>query len=438
MVAAKFALVFGLILLNGVFAMSELAILSARRSRLQRRAAAGSAGARIALELADDPTRLLSTVQIGITLIGILAGALGGTAIAATLADYLVELDVAQAVAEPLALFSIVVVLTYLSLVVGELAPKRFALANADAIASRVAPAIMIIARLAYPAVRLLELSTEGLLRLLRIPSHGRARVTDDEISALVAEGAQQGLIQPAEQEMFEEVLRLADRPVHTIMTHRRDLVWLDLADSAAELRAKIGDSEHSRFPVGDGDLRHCLGYVRTRDIVDKLLVGKPLYLKELLRKPLTVPRELSTLELMSMFRRARPHLAVVTDEYGTALGIVTPTDILETIAGSLARETLVNAQVFRRQDGSWLVDAQMEVQALERVLGAGGLAARPEFITLAGLILEHLGHIPQVGDVLIVNRWRLEIVDRDGHRIDKVMISALPPEGGTTQIRDT
>jgi putative hemolysin len=426
MAAIELALVLGLILLNGFFAMSELAIVSARRIRLQQRADAGSHGAAVALELSDNPTRFLSTVQIGITLIGILAGAFSGATIAEQAAARMVERGVATAVAEPLALGMVVRVLTFLSLVVGELVPKRFALAHADAIASHVAPAIKLTASITHPAVTLLQWSTEAVLRVLGVPSQGRAPVTDEEINALIAEGARQGAIQPAERQMVAEVLRLADRPVRTIMTHRRDVVWLDTSDSAADVRRKIANTGYSRFPICDGELDKLLGYVRTRAIVDQLLGGGPLDLKSLLHEPLTVSPELSTLELMAMFRRARPHLAVVADEYGTVLGVVTPADLLETIAGELAEEVAELPQVVGREDGSWLVDAQIELQSLEHALGIGGLATGPEFMTLAGLILEKLGRIPRPGEVLVVNGWRLEVVDLDGHRIDKVILVRL------------
>jgi putative hemolysin len=426
MVTLEIALVFGLILLNGFFAMSELAIISARRARLQQRADAGSRGARVALELSDNPTRFLSTVQIGITLIGILAGAFSGATLAEKLGLQLTDYGLAQNVTEPLALAIVVIGVTFLSLVIGELVPKRFALQHADAIASVVAPAIKLLARLTHPAVALLQLSTESTLRLLGIRSHRPARVTDEEINALIAEGTQQGVIRPIERAMVEEVLRLADRPVRTIMTHRRDIVWLDVADTVDDIRRKIADTGYGRFVVCDGGLDNVLGYVRTRAIVDRLLDGAPLDLRSMVRDPLIVSPALDTLELMAMFRRARPHLALVVDEYGTVLGIATPADVLETIAGNLADDVLASPHAVQRDDGSWLVDAQIELQDLERALGAGGLATGPGFMTLAGLILERLGRIPQLDEVIVVNGWRLEVVDLDGHRIDKVIVSAL------------
>jgi putative hemolysin len=406
--------------------MSELAIVSARRARQQQRAESGSRGARVDLELSDDPTRFLSTVQIGITLVGILAGAFSGATIAENFAVDLERFGLSPAVAEPLALIGVVLTLTFLSLVVGELVPKRIALAHADAIAAHVAPTIRSIARAAHPAVATLRWSTEGVATLLGVGANNRNVVTDEEINSLIAEGTQQGVIQPAERAMVEEVLRLADRPVRTIMTHRTAIAWLDVHDSADMIRQKIAEDGFSRFPVCEGDLDHCLGYVRMRDIADRLLAGQPLDLAALVREPLTVSENLKALDLMVMFRRAKPHVAFVADEYGSILGIVTPTDVLETITGEFADGTSSSSQVMRREDGTWLVDAQIEIHDLERALEGGGLAMGSQFTTLAGLILSRLGGIPQAGEVVIVNQWRLEVVDVDANRIDKVIISRL------------
>ena len=259
--------------------------------------------------------------KLGLLLIGILAGAFSGATIAEEFAARLVEKGMAPDFAEPLAIGLVVIVLTFLTLVVGELVPKRVALLHADAIAVHVAPIIKWVARLTHPFVTLLQISTEGVLRVFGIRSNGSTAVTDEEINALVAEGAHQGAIDPAERQMVAEVLRLADRPVRTIMTHRRDLVWLDVTDSSKDVRTKIADTGYSRFLVCDGGLDNCLGYVRTRAIVDRLLDEAPLDLASLVREPLRVSPELKTLELVGRFRRARPHVALVIDEYGTTLG---------------------------------------------------------------------------------------------------------------------
>ncbi len=426
MITLEIALVLLLLLLNAFFAMSELAILSARRARLQQRADTGSAGAAVALALSDNPTRFLSTVQIGITLVGILAGAFSGATIAEHFAALLGRYGILPGAAEPLALGIVVLILTFLSLVIGELVPKRIALAHADAIATRVAPIVNQIARAAHPAVVVLQWATENTARLLGVGSRNRAAVTDEEINSLIAEGTQQGIIHPAEKAMLEEVLRLADRPVRTIMTHRTAIVWLDVNDPAEIIREKIAAGGFSRFPVCEADLDHCLGYVRMRDIADRLLADEPLDLASLVREPLMISENLKTLDLMTKFRRARPHVALVADEYGTILGIVTPTDVLETITGEFVDGPESAWQIVQREDGSWLVDAQIELHELERSLAGGGLAMSTEFTTLAGLILGTLRRIPHPGEVVIVNQWRLEVVDIDVNRIDKVLITRL------------
>jgi putative hemolysin len=289
-----------------------------------------------------------------------------------------------------------------------------------------VAPIINLIARITHPAVAVLQWATETTARIFGVGSGSRTAVTDEEINSLVAEGTQQGIIHPAERAMVAEVLRLADRPVRTIMTHRTDIVWLDVDDPLEVIREKIAAGGFSRFPVCQGNLDQTLGYVRMRDIADRLLANETLQLAALVREPLMISESLKALDLMVMFRRARPHVAFVADEYGTILGIVTPTDVLETITGEFAEGPDSASQAARREDGSWIVDAQIELHDLELALGAGGLAMGTEFTTLAGMILGTLGRIPQIGEVIIVNQWRLEVVDLDGNRIDKVIISRL------------
>jgi magnesium and cobalt exporter, CNNM family len=424
MLAAQVLLVLGLIALNGFLAMSELAIVCARRARLQRRAASGSRGARIAIELANNPTRFLSTVQIGITLIGIVAGAVGGAMVSGHVAVWLIEAGVEQRFAEPLSIGGVVVVLTFLSLVVGELVPKRIALINADGIASAVAPTIVVLSRVAHPLVSCLQISIDAMLRLFGVRSLTRAPVTDEEINALVEEGADEGSIDPAERQMVEQVLKLADRPVRTIMTRRQDIVWLEVNDTEEAVRTKIADNGYSRLLVCEETLDNCLGYVRARALVDKLIERTPLDLRSLIREPLRVNAELKTLVLMARFRRARPHLALVTDEYGTTLGLATPADVMESIAGQLPDGAVEQPQVIRRDRDSWLVDARVELHDLERAVGAGGLATKWPFMTLAALVLEHLKRIPLIGEVIMVDDWRLEVIAVDSNRIERVLLS--------------
>jgi putative hemolysin len=333
---------------------------------------------------------------------------------------------VEQRLAQPLSIGGVVIVLTFLSLVVGELVPKRIALLNPDGIASAVARTIAVLSSVAHPVVSFLEISTDAVLRALGMKSVERAPVTDDEINALVGEGAEQGSIDPAERQMVEQVLRLADRPVRTIMTRRRDIVWLDVHDAEEAVRTKLADNAYSRLLVCDETLDNCLGYVRARALVDRLIEQAPLELRSLIREPLRVTPELKTLVLMARFRRARPHLALVTDEYGTTLGLVTPADVMESIGGHLPEDAAGEPRVMRRDRNSWLVDAGIELHELERAVGAGGLATKHPFMTLAGLLLEHFRRIPLVGEVMVADGWRLKVMAIDGNRITRVLASRL------------
>jgi putative hemolysin len=413
--------------MNGFFSMSELAIICARRATLQQRADIGSRGARVALELADNPTRFLSTVQIGITLIGVVAGAFGGAAIAGRVAARLVEAGVEMRFAQPLSIGGVVVIIAFLSLVLGELVPKRIALINPDAIASAVAPTIALLSRVAHPVVSFLQASTEAVLRLFGAGPWARPVVTDEEINALLQQGADQGSIDPAERSMVEQVLRLADRPVRTIMTRRQNIVWLDVRDDEEAVRRRIAGNGYSRLLVCDQTLDNCLGYVRSGALVDRLLDQSPLELSSLICEPLRVSPGHKTLELMTQFRLARPHLALVTDEYGTTLGLVTPADVMEAIAGQLPNDLIARPRVIPHERDSWIVDAQIELHDLERTLHAGRFPTQHPFMTLAGFLLEAFKSIPAGGEVVIMNGWRLEVMDVDDKRIDRVLVSRLP-----------
>jgi len=422
-------IVLALILLNGFFALAELAIVSAPRSLLKARATAGSQGAAAALALADEPTRFLSTVQVGITLIGIFAGAFGGATIAERLAATLNESPTFAPWADEISFGLVVIIITALSLVLGELVPKRIALAYPLRIAARVARPLAWMARLGAPVVNLLELATEGVVRALGLQRAQRRRITDEDITALIAEGTEQGTVAPFERQMLEEVLALADRPVHTVMTHRSDIRWLDVATPPEDVRELIAAQPFGRLLVGHGGLDDVLGYVRIRDIVDALLDGGPFDLRALVREPLYVPESLKVLDLLSRFRLARPHLALVVDEYGTLEGLVTPTDLLETVVGELPDEGASGAPAAeQRPDGSWVLDGRVELADAERLLALGALARRQRFSSLAGYLLDEFGRVPAEGDGVTVGRWRIEILRMTGHRIDKVVARPLAP----------
>jgi len=428
-VALEILTVLALMVLNGFLAMSEMALVSSRRGRLEQMAAQGNRGAQVAAGLIDDPTRFLSTVQVGITLVGILAGAFSGATLGGHLAGTLRELGVAPTTADTLAISGVVLAITYLSLIVGELVPKRLALANPEAIASRVAAPMMLVARVASPLVWLLRVSTNGLLRLLGASGEPGSRVTEDEIRALLAEGAEAGVVKRAEKEMIEGIMRIADRPVRNVMTPRVDVAWLDAGDPAEVVRREIVEGGHTRYPVCRGDLDEVVGVLHLRRLVGHQDGDGELDLEALAEPPLMVHEGTPTIRVVELFRQTPVHMGIVLDEYGAVEGIVTPADILGAIAGDLSEGRRDDvAEAVRRDDGSWLVDGRMDVHRVERLLGVGGMGRDNEYTTLAGFVLWELGRMPRVGQSFAWRDFRFEVVDLDGRRIDKVLIE---PVGG-------
>lgn len=418
--------ILALILLNGFLAMAELAVVSSRRSRLEQMAREGRRGARVAADLLDDPTRFLSTVQVGITLVGILAGAISGATLGGHLARRLVALGVPPGTADTLAIGGVVLAITYLSLIAGELVPKRLALADPERVAARVAPPMALISRVAGPLVWVLRVSTNGVLRLLGLGVESGARVSEDEIRALLAEGAQAGVVKRAEKEMIEGIMRVADRPVRGIMTPRLEVAWLDLADSPELLRRKIAKAGHTRYPVCRGKLDEVVGILHLRRLVGRDL-GRGFDLQALLDPPLMVHEGTPVLRLIELFRESTVHMAIVLDEYGTVEGIATPADIMGAIAGDLPEgRAHAVAEAVRRDDGSWLVDGRMEIHRVERLLGAGEMSRDDEYSTLAGFVLWELGRMPRVGESFVWRGLRFEVVDLDGRRIDKVLVARV------------
>lgn len=418
------AVVVGLILVNGFFAMSELAVVSARRGRLQHMADTGIAGARAALRLVDDPAGFLATVQIGITLVGILAGAYSGATLAEPLASVLTDLGWPDASAGTVAFAMVVVGITYLSLTVGELVPKRVALVHAERIATLVGPPMTMISRIGAPIVWLLRTSTDFVLRLLRVGAAQRAAVTEEEVRAMIAEGAALGVFQPAERDLIEGVLRIADEPVRAIMVPRRDIVWLNAEDPPEDIHERVLGHGHSRYLVARGRLDDVYGVVHTKDMLDQVRRTGRLDLDGIVREPVYVGDTMPVLALLDRFRTVPVHLAVVLDEHGALEGLVTPMDILKGIAGHLPEhEGIEEPHAVQRDDGSWLLDGRMPVFAAERTLGLGGMDTG-DYETLAGFVLHRLGHLPVIGETFVWSGWRFEVVDMDGRRIDRVLAS--------------
>lgn len=429
---ADLGIVLGLVLLNGFFAMAEMALVAARRGKLRSLAEDNKRGARLALRLAEDPGPFLSVVQIGITLNGILAGAFSGATLAEPFAAFLGTIPELAPYRDPLALAITVAGVTYVSLVLGELAPKRLGLARAEAIARHVAPLMNALARVAAPLVWLLQGSSSLLLRVLRLHKAPLSKVTGEEVKNLIAEGAQSGLFQPVQRGMLEGVLRLSDRTVRTVMTPRIDVVWLDVDDSPEEHRRMLRQSRYSRVPVGRGDFAEALGVVYAKDALNAVLDGRPLAIRTLMRPPLIVPDTTPVLRLLEQFKNAGERIAIVVDEYGSIEGVASITDVMEAVIGAWPDDG--NAAVLqprRRPDGSWLLDGWTPVDDVETLLGLRHMRDDATFHTLAGFVMEKLGRLPAVGDRFFWESSLFEVVAMDSRRVDKVLIKldALPDD---------
>jgi putative hemolysin len=420
----ELAIVLLLVLLNGVFALSELAIVSSRRVRLKTLAQAGRKGANRALELAADPGRFLSTVQIGITLVGILAGAFSGATLGTRLSGYLLEQGVPEAVAEPAGYGLVVVVITYLSLVIGELVPKNLALRNAEAIACAVAPSMSTLSRIASPVVWLLDRSTQAVFDALGHKPRSDGTVTEEEIKALVAEAESAGVLETGERQMIAGVLRLGDRAVRGLMTPRTDVDWIDVSADEAAIRKRLIETPHSRLPAGEGSSDQMIGVVQTRELLADILAGKALDVRARVRKAPIIPETTDALDVLTILRDAAVPMALIHDEYGHFDGLVTPTDVLEAIAG-VFRSDVEGREPYAvpRDDGSWLLSGAMPADEMADQLGIG-LPQRRDYQTVAGLVLSHLRHLPAVGEHIEAHGWRFEVMDVDGRRIDKVLAS--------------
>ena len=418
-----------LLLANGLFAMAEIAIVSARKARLQQRASKGDARARLALELANDPNELLSTVQIGITLIGILAGAFSGATLAEEVAMIFNRVSWLKPYSELLAVGLVVIVITYLSLIIGELAPKRLALINPESTAIRLARPMKRLARLTRPLNRLLSASTGTVIRLLGIHPSDEPAVTEEEVKVLIEQGTQIGIFEQEEEEMIKGVLRLADQSLGALLTPRTQIVALDILESSAEISLKITSSGHSQFPVVEGNEEEVIGIVRAKDLLGQLLSGQPLDPKAVLRPPLFVPEGTLVLDLLEQFKQRSETLAIVIDEYGSVEGLVTQDDILEMIVGALpSAQAVEEPRAVQREDGSWLLDGLLNIEVLREIMAVELLPNEKQarFQTVGGFVLAQLGSIPQAGSTFEWGQYRFEVLDMDGNRVDKVLAAGM------------
>jgi putative hemolysin len=425
-VALEILAILVLIVANGVFSGAEIAVVSVRRVRLEQRARKGDRRAAAALALAGAPNDFLSTVQIGITLIGILSGAVGGATLAGRLRPLLEAVPPLRPWSEALSLVLVVAVITYLSLVIGELAPKRIALGDPENLACAVARPMRALSRLTAPLVRLLGSSTDGLLRLLGVRTSDEPEITEEEIKALIRQGARTGVFEAAEHAMVERVLRLADRPIKAAMTPRTEIDWIDSEAPADETLRTIVEANHSRFPVGRGSLDDCLGVIRGRLFLAARLGGDPVDLESLLQPPLYVAENARALAVIGQFQQSGVHIALVTDEYGGIEGLVTLNDLMEAIVGELpSAEDEEDPMVIVREDGSWLLDGALDIGEFMVLADRGEWteAQTGGFHTLGGFAMHRLGRIPRAGEQFACDGLRFEVVDMDGNRVDKLLV---------------
>ncbi|MBA4268751.1 MAG: hemolysin family protein [Bosea sp. (in: a-proteobacteria)] len=418
-------IVVALTVINGLLAMSELAVVSSRPARLRVLSDQGSKGATTALRLADNPGRFLSTVQIGITLVGVLSGAFSGATLGARLSEWLVGQGFSQVVSDGFGVGLVVVAITYLSLIIGELVPKQIALRDPERVAARVAPAMLLLSRVGAPLVFLLDISGRAVLALLGQKGEPEEKVTEEEVRTIIAEAETAGVLERDEREMISGVMRLADRSARALMTPRREVEVIDLGDSADEIREQLRATRRSRLPVQDGEADSIIGVVLVKEMIDFLSDGGTHDLRGLVGEAPVVMDTAGALQVLREIRASRVHMALVFDEYGHFEGIITPGDVLEAIIGAFQEEEEDEPPIVTRADGSWLVAGWMQVDEFSHELGIH-IPRDADFQTVAGFILAELNHLPVVGEVFEKGHWRFEVVDLDGRRIDKVLVSRI------------
>ncbi len=423
-----------LLLLNGLFVMSEMAVVSSRKARLQQQANEGNKAAGRALNLAQDPAEFLSTVQIGITLISILLGAIGGSAFSAPLAGLLKGWPAVAAYANSLAFGIVVALITTLSLLVGELIPKRLALHSPERISAAIAGPMLFLSRLFTPAVWLLGKATEFALELMGIKPSEEPPVTEEEIQLLIDQGTEAGVIEESEQDMVEGVFSLSDSRVYSIMTPRTEITWLDIKDSPDEIRNKIVQSPYSRFPVCQDSLDMILGIVKARDLLaPPSLSSEGFKLKDKLRPAFYIPETMYASRALEIFKEKNAELMLVIDEFGSLQGLLTLNDIIEEIVGDIE----IEPQATQRQDGSWLLDGLLPVDDFKEIFKVEKLPHESEYESLSGFVMMSLGRVPQAADHFEWNGLRFEVMDMDGRRVDKVLVTTLPPRSATQPVKE-
>lgn len=418
-----------LTVLNGVFAMSEIALVSSRKSRLEQKAQKGSKGAKIALRLLERPEHFLSTVQVGITLIGIVAGVYGGVALAEDLTPYVEKVSWLKEYAGQIALVIVVGIITYLSLIIGELVPKSIAMNNPEAITIALAPFMKGLAIVAYPVVAFLGFSTKIVLKLFMIKERSEPPVTEEELKYLIEKGSQHGVLEKQESDIMKSVFSFGEHRAYTIMRLKKDITWLDINKSKEENLKKIFNSAFTKFPLCDGGIDHIIGTIYTKDLMKQMENGSDFSLKDIAVKPLFFPKNTMALKVLDSFRKERIHIGYVVNEYGGTEGLLTLHDLIENIMGDLPDFGDIDEPlIFRRADGSLLIDGEMPINELKRVLEIVQLPGESShnYKSLGGLVINQLHRIPKVGDTFILDKLHFEIIDMDGNAVDKVLVKKI------------
>lgn len=419
-------IIIGLVLLNGFFSLSEISLVSARRTRLEEKAnKENSNGAKVALDLLAAPEHLLSTVQIYITLIGVISGAFGGVALAKNVEPLIATIPALQPYAYEIAFGSVVTLITYLSLVLGELVPKSLGLTNPEGIAIALSPALKILVAITYPVAAFLSLSTKLVLKLLMIEDRQETPVSEEEVKMIIAQGVQQGVIEEKENEMIRSIFRLTDRRANAMMTSRRDVVWLDVNDPFEDIKAQVLETNHSKLPVCNGSLDHIIGILHTKNFFAQLQNQSKFNWKDLLTQPIVIPENTKALAVLDNFRQGQVYMGIVVDEYGITLGIITLHDLVESIFGLLPDIDNPETTLWtKREDGSYLIDGSMLIDELKELLHLPEWEKNTrEYNTLAGFMLYHLRKVPSAGDHFSIKPYRFEVIDMDFNRIDKILV---------------
>ncbi|MBL8050632.1 MAG: HlyC/CorC family transporter [Anaerolineales bacterium] len=410
-----------LIVINGILAMSEAALVASRKARLQQKAGEGNKSSALALKLLEDPNIFLSTVQIGITLIGVLAGAVGGATISAGLASSLINVPYIGQYSDSIALGVVVLIITVLTIWLGELVPKRLGINSPERIAEVVARPMLLISKVFSPFIKLMSTATNFVLRLLGVNPSQEQVITEEELQMLISQGTRAGVFEEAEQDMVEGVFSLSDQRVYSLMTPRTEIVWLDVNDTKEEILEKISNSPYSRFPIRQDSLETILGIVKSRDLLVVSLSGREINLKELAKPAYFIPETTLASHALEVLKKTNTELLLVVDEFGGVQGVLTINDILEEIVGQMEEE---EPQATQRQDGSWLLDGMLEVDEFKEIFQLSTLPHEGEYETLSGFVMASLGRIPQSADHFEWNNLRFEVIDMDGRRVDKVLVT--------------